>query len=227
MATKTKYLIGEKFINNIGLEYEIIGYGKEYSRRIVRFKSGYEVDVHTNNIKRGEIKDYYSPTVCGVGIVGFKGAKSHFLYSRWKGMIDRCYNKNVKAYKHYGEKGIRVDNELLNFENYIKIIENLDNYEKLKESPNEYEIDKDILSYGVKVYSKDSLKIVTSKENLKFYKDKISNIKVDMIDKNGIVLNSFNSISEAGKRTGVCISSIQKVIKGERNTAGGYYWQKK
>lgn len=34
----------------------------------------------------------------------------------------------------------------------------------------------------------------------------------------------FNSIKEASEITGVCLTSIYKVINGTRNTAGGYYW---
>jgi hypothetical protein len=30
-------------------------------------------------------------------------------YGRWKAMMNRCYNKNNPAYKHYGAKGITVD----------------------------------------------------------------------------------------------------------------------
>lgn len=36
------------------------------------------------------------------------GLSSHPLYSVWKDMKYRCLNKNVKAYKFYGDKGIKV-----------------------------------------------------------------------------------------------------------------------
>lgn len=35
---------------------------------------------------------------------------------------------------------------------------------------------------------------------------------------------SFNSISEASRVTGVCASSIRNALKGRYNTAGGYHW---
>lgn len=40
-------------------------------------------------------------------------APSHRLsntpaYSSWQGMKDRCYNKNSKDYKYYGDRGITV-----------------------------------------------------------------------------------------------------------------------
>lgn len=36
------------------------------------------------------------------------GLYYHELYPIWKNMIQRCYNKNHKSYKYYGEKGISV-----------------------------------------------------------------------------------------------------------------------
>lgn len=35
--------------------------------------------------------------------------KQHPLYIRWYSMMQRCYNENRKNYKHYGGRGITVD----------------------------------------------------------------------------------------------------------------------
>ena len=56
-----------------------------------------------------------------------KHGKSHSrIYFLWKGMKARCYNKNEKAYKHYGGRGIKVCDEWLDkesgFENFQKWI---------------------------------------------------------------------------------------------------------
>lgn len=40
------------------------------------------------------------------------------IYRTWAGMIQRCTNPNHKSYKDYGEKGITVCNEWLDFENF-------------------------------------------------------------------------------------------------------------
>ena len=42
-------------------------------------------------------------------------SKSQPLYGVWLGMKARCHNKNVDEYKHYGERGICVCNEWLDF----------------------------------------------------------------------------------------------------------------
>lgn len=36
------------------------------------------------------------------------GYSKHPLYEVWGGIIQRCYNKNIKEYKHYGGRGIKV-----------------------------------------------------------------------------------------------------------------------
>lgn len=42
------------------------------------------------------------------------GLYYHPLYSVWRGMKTRCYNKNAKEYKNWGARGIIVCNEWLN-----------------------------------------------------------------------------------------------------------------
>ena len=84
----------------------------------------------------------------GLGqLFGKQGVFNHAVYGRGIYPAIRMRQNNYGGFAFFADQQIRGPNLR------IKIIENLDNYEKLKESPNEYEIDKDILSYGVKVYS--------------------------------------------------------------------------
>ena len=49
-------------------------------------------------------------------------------------------------------------------------------------------------------------------------------IPVFMMDDYGHTVKKFNSIAEAGRITGIEKNNIVKVIKGERQKAGGYRW---
>lgn len=49
------------------------------------------------------------------------GLSNHHLFTVWKRMIDRCYNKKHKGYKNYGERGITICKEWLN--NPTKFVE--------------------------------------------------------------------------------------------------------
>lgn len=49
--------------------------------------------------------------------------------------------------------------------------------------------------------------------------------KVAQCDKNTHqIIQIFDSIKEASQQTGVCFTSIYKVCRGTRQSAGGYYW---
>ncbi len=47
------------------------------------------------------------------------GASKHPLYSRWRGMMSRCYNPNTESWKHYGARGIVVEPRWHTFVNFI------------------------------------------------------------------------------------------------------------
>lgn len=42
------------------------------------------------------------------------GLSNHPVFTVWKRMIDRCYNKNHKGYKYYGARGITICKQWLN-----------------------------------------------------------------------------------------------------------------
>jgi hypothetical protein len=91
------------------------------------------------------------------------GLCSHPLYSVWEGMVQRCYNPNHKAYKHYGGKGVTICDEWRNdFGVFLKwALEN--GWRKgLK-------IDKDIKAKtnGPAIYGPEYCSIVTQSKNLR------------------------------------------------------------
>ena len=44
----------------------------------------------------------------------------HRLYSTWSGMIERCTKPNIKSYKNYGGRGIKVCDRWLDVKNFIE-----------------------------------------------------------------------------------------------------------
>jgi hypothetical protein len=54
----------------------------------------------------------------------------HPLYSKWCGMIQRCYNKNSSRYEDYGGRGIKVCEEWHTYEPYRDYILTLPNCPK-------------------------------------------------------------------------------------------------
>ena len=51
---------------------------------------------------------------------GFSREKNrHPLHHIWSGMKSRCFNKKSNSYKHYGSRGITVDERWLEFKNFL------------------------------------------------------------------------------------------------------------
>ncbi len=86
------------------------------------------------------------------------GLTNHELYHAWQSMIQRCYNKNNKAYKTYGAKGVTVCDEWKN--NSTAFLE----WALANGWRKGLQLDKDILGNGL-LYSPSTCQFVTAKIN--------------------------------------------------------------
>lgn len=69
----------------------------------------------------------------------------------------------------------------------------------------------------------DNLEWMSRENNVKYSQ----NNAIQMLDKEtGEVIQSFVSMSEAERQTGIYHGNISKVCQGKRRTAGGYLWKK-
>ena len=166
-----KSRIGEKHLNNNGDEFKIIEY---ISTRncTVQFKDGFvSSNRQYRDIKRGEVKNPYYPTVCGIGYVG-EGKHSIFVdgkvclhYYTWKGMLERCYDKNLHN-KRPSYIGCTLDSKWMCHQNFaLWFIENFN-----PETMDGWHLDKDILVKGNKIYSPETCCFVPQEINLLFAK---------------------------------------------------------
>lgn len=78
----------------------------------------------------------------------------------------------------------------------------------------------------------ENLEWCTAKYNMNYgtIKEQLGKNKrkpVLQLSKNGDIINTFNSLTEAAKLTGVCCRNICSVCFGKRVTAGGYKWKYK
>ena len=77
---------------------------------------GKEFEAITKDIKRGNTRS------CGCQINKQKithGLKSNKFYKTWYGMMSRCTNPKIKAYKDYGARGITVCEEWVDVATFI------------------------------------------------------------------------------------------------------------
>ena len=217
-------LIGEIRKNNKGLEFEIIDYVKGEDKRKIRFlKTGFETEVDRANILRGSVNDLLSPSIYGVGCLGYKHATLHPIYRRWSDMLRRCYSEKCTDFKTYGGRGVYVSEDWLNFENYKNDMEKKENYDKLIKDPKNWHIDKDLS--GKNYYSNETTQIIRSVDNLKESnkRSRINKIrKINMYDLEGKFIRTYDSIIDCSKEYNIDTSCISRCCRGKQKTAGGY-----
>jgi hypothetical protein len=213
--------IGDKYETSFYGEIEIINYINK--RKIfVRFsRTGYERETTGEQIISGSVKDRLAKTVCGVGYIGDgRYTTSYRLrkpYHVWRCMLARCY---MNLPKHKAYHGCTVVEDWHNFQNFAAWFD--DNY---PEEDLRYELDKDILKKGNKVYGPETCIFVTKKENLSA---KSKNITL-MNGVTGEVFH-FESVISAAKATGISTASISRLVNERRGrfTSDGWFspdWQ--
>lgn len=227
-------LIGNVFKNNKGYEYEVLSKVVNGKYKIKFIQSGYTRVSDKKEILNGNIKDWESPSVCGIGIVGteFEHPQKHYLYDRWRDMLRRCYDKTSNNYHTYGALGVKVDERWHRFSNYVTDIETKENHEKLKVKNSGWEIDKDILSDGLQIYSNETTLIIRSEDNIKERNDRMGNPsensrkRVMQFTTNGEYIKTYNSLIEVCYEYGNNINSswLINCCKGKGKTAFNYCW---
>ena len=82
-------------------DFNVLKYNNAKDVEIQFLKTGYETTVRLGDIRKGDVKDPYSPSVYGVGILGTKypsavnGVKTK-EYMLWTRMLQRCYSDIFK-----------------------------------------------------------------------------------------------------------------------------------
>ena len=117
--------------------------------------TGFEALVELGNIKSGKVKDPYSPSVYGIGIVGTKyliseGGVLTKEYMLWKSMLQRCYSDAYQK-KRPTYEGCKVSDNFLYYEYFYEWC-----HKQIGFNNKDWQMDKDLLIKGNKVYSEDS-----------------------------------------------------------------------
>ena len=169
-----KYNIGEIYETpkgKIRILERIPGYKKNgihhHSRVVIRMiDTGTVLNIQTTNIASGHFTDYRAPTVYGVGYIGSelvipqRGTIIRRAYDLWANMLKRAYGDYKTSYKDCS-----VDVRWHNFTNFLNSLPKLENYQQW-ENGEDYVLDKDTKVPGNRIYSLDTCKFISSKENI-------------------------------------------------------------
>ena len=145
-------------------DFKVLKYNDSGYVEIKFTNTGFEMVAQLGNTKNGNVKDPYSPSVCGVGILGTKyptkvnGVQTK-EYTLWCNMLKRCYSDTIKKRRPTYED--------------CEVSENFKSYEYFYEwchkqvgFGNEgFHLDKDLLIKGNRVYSESTCIFIPSEIN--------------------------------------------------------------
>lgn len=173
---KLVYVIGNSYFNNSGDEYTIITRNLHTLMFKIAFTDGTVIErVALKEIKNGVIKNPNKPSFHHIGYIGqgmYKSSEGNTLckaYSLWGGILGRCYDAKYQQ-KQPTYKGCLVDERWHNFQNFAKWFE--ENYNP--EIMQGWQLDKDILVKGNKIYSSETCCFVPQEINKLFTKSNVN-----------------------------------------------------
>ena len=136
-------------------DFKIVKYNDNRNVEVQFLTTGFETSVRLVQVKSGKVKDPYLPSVYGVGMSGTKYPPSingvlTKEYDLWKGVLRRCYSDDFKK-KQPTYEGCEVSDKFKNYEYFYDWC-----HKQIGFGNQGWQLDKDLLVKGNKVYSEDS-----------------------------------------------------------------------
>ena len=146
-------------------DFKILKYNDAYNVDVQFLKTGFETTVQLVQVKSGSVKDPYLPSVYGIGVLGTKyqptiNGVNTKEYVLWTSMLKRCYSDVYKKKKPTYE-GCEVSDNFKSYEYFYEWC-----YNQVGFSNKDWQLDKDLLIKGNKVYSESTCVFLPAEINL-------------------------------------------------------------
>ena len=146
-------------------DFKILKYNGSKDVEIQFINTGFETIATLGNIKNGKVKDLYLPSVYDVGIIGTKypsevNRVKTKEYVLWQNMFQRCYSTTLKK-RNPTYEGCEVSENFKYFEYFYEWC-----HKQIGFNNEGWQLDKDLLIKGNKVYSEDFCVFIPSDINL-------------------------------------------------------------
>ena len=159
-----KDCVGKVFKSLNSGDFKILKYDDKKNVEVQFVTTGYRKVAEMKEVKTGSIKDLYSPSVYGVGVVGAKYSTrvNGVLtkeYALWQSMLKRCYSDNSKK-KHPTYIDCEVSDNFKSYEYFYEWC-----HKQVGFGNDGFELDKDLLIKGNKVYSENTCVFIPAEVN--------------------------------------------------------------
>ena len=164
----SKDCVGKVYKSLNSGDFTILKYNGSKDVEIQFLKTGYRKVAEMKEVRSGEIKDPYLPSVYGVGVLGAKyptrvnGVKTK-EYVLWTNMLVRCYSDSSKKRRPTYE-GCEVSDNFKNYEYFYEWCNKQIGFTN-EGNENPFHLDKDLLIKGNKVYSEDTCVFIPAEIN--------------------------------------------------------------
>ena len=150
-------------------DFKVVKYNNARDVEVQFLNTGYEATVELGSIRKGEVKDRYLPSVYGVGVIGerypstINGVQTK-EYELWKGMLQRCYSDALKK-KYPTYEGCEVSDKFKSYEYFYEWCNKQIGFSNDGDG-NPFQLDKDLLIKGNKIYSESTCVFIPAEINL-------------------------------------------------------------
>lgn len=170
ILNKRDEVLGREFeTNNFGRCF-VIDYAGTNNVTVAFYQPFCIVKCSMLNLKRGRVSNPMKRTVYGKGYLGvgkYSPSSETREYKLWKNMLERVYCLNVR-YTRLSYKDVEVCEEWHNFQNFAEWCETQKFFNAKDNKGKPYQLDKDIITKGNKIYSPDTCCFVPQEINTLF-----------------------------------------------------------
>ena len=150
-----KDCVGKVFKSKSSGDFKVLKHNDAKDVEIRFVTTGFEMTVELGSIRKGEVKDPYSPSVFGVGMLGAKyPIKVNGVitkeYRLWTDMLKRCYSEAFQK-KHPTYKDCEVSDKFKSYEYFYEWC-----HSQIGFGNEGWQLDKDLLIKGNRVYSEST-----------------------------------------------------------------------